>query len=638
MSDSFKSAREFFVARQNASSNQHNTLVGPRVDVIIQTSPGIPQGTKWGVNDLEYKVFWGGTEKQSGTTSSQRDGTIRVAVCPNTSVKTELSILDSQYEIHRLDNIAPAKTLRGLQQRLSVLGYYSGELISHENVIASAKDMYDLPNVEIEKALLDFQADRDLFADGLCGPKTLSALDDELKSGARLIEVTNGVTSDYEAKKTAIGAHKKLKLTIHKYQRLCPVRFARAPHATNANAVSGPPDANAPDPDDRGFKKCLSTQYGGVLFPVGYDSDLATQSETRVKLVRENISDAAPIYVCSGNDSKLEITSPTKVANSHSAIIKFKVKTHGRCFIEVRYGSETGPVLHRMQVVINSLRTLDIKVHSPIINGFNQLNGVPIQSVFNTKAQIDARFVDVNKIYFPYGIKFDVMASIDNDVHNFFFQGGIDLGTAEGGTMRGHNRAGNGAINVIFVPQIIVTRSNGTGGRAWVIPRDRIGGAASSAVGNPNGFTVYLADWATEAQTIAHEIGHVLNLVNDPNDPRFVHSNTRDDRRNPQVPGTGVRIRDDIVSRRRLMWAFTSISTRCLREFPSIIPTVPGSPPTPTAYNFEPIMAYRNNVGYGPTKVGTMLAIKNFDQDPSDLEMQEVQKTADILIAKAGSP
>jgi hypothetical protein len=49
-------------------------------------------------------------------------------------------------------------------------------------------------------------------------------------------------------------------------------------------------------------------------------------------------------------------------------------------------------------------------------------------------------------------------------------------------------------------------------------------------------------------------------------------------------------------------------------------------------------MAYRNNVGYGPTKVGTMLAIKNFDQDPSDLEMQEVQKTADILIAKAGSP
>jgi hypothetical protein len=37
-------------------------------------------------------------------------------------------------------------------------------------------------------------------------------------------------------------------------------------------------------------------------------------------------------------------------------------------------------------------------------------------------------------------------------------------------------------------------------------------------------------------------------------------------------------------------------------------------------------------------KVGTMLAIKKFAQDPSDLEMQEVQKTADILIAQAGSP
>ena len=40
-------------------------------------------------------------------------------------------------------------------------------------------------------------------------------------------------------------------------------------------------------------------------------------------------------------------------------------------------------------------------------------------------------------------------------------------------------------------------------------------------------------------------------------------------------------------------------------------------------------------------KVGTMLAIKNVAQDPSDLEMQEGQKgqkTVDILIAKAGSP
>lgn len=640
MSDSFKSAREFFVARQNANSNQHNTLVGPKVDVIFQTAPGVAEGTKWGIKDLKYKVFWGGTEKQSGTTSTAQDGKVRVAVCPNASVKTELSILDSKYEIHRLDNVAPAKTLRGLQQRLLALGYYSGEIISHENAIVTAKDMYDLPDVETEKALLDFQVDKDLFADGLCGPKTQSALKEALKSEALLTEVASGALSDYETKKTTIGAHVKLKRSIHKYQRICPVRFARAPHATNANDISGPPDANAPDPDDRGFTKCLSTMYGAIVLPVGYDPDLATQAETRVKLVRENIADDVPIYVCSGNDVKLEITSPVKIANGANAIVKFKVKTHGKCFIEVRHGSETGPVLHRIQVVINSLRTIDIKAHVPIINSTFQLSApvVPAQSVFNTKAQIDARFLDVNKIYFPYGIKFDVMASVDNDVHNFLIQGAIDLGTAEGGVMRSHNRVGNGTINVIFVPQIVVTASNGVGGRNWVVPRDRIGGAASSAVGNPIGFTVYLADWATEAQTIAHEIGHVLNLVNDHNDPRFVHSNTRDDRRNPQVPGTGVRVRDDIVSRRRLMWAFTSISARSLREFPKIIPTVPGSSPTRPVYNFEAIMTYREDVGYGTTKVGTMLAIKNFAQDPSDLEMQEVQKTADILIAKAGSP
>ena len=638
MSDNFKSAREFFVARQNAQSNQHNVLVGRKVDVIFQTAPGIAEDTKWGIKDLEYKVLWGGTEKQSGKTSTARDGKISVVVCPNAGVKTELQILDSLYEIHRLDNIAPAKTLRGMQQRLSILGYYSGEIIDHENAIVAPQDMYDFPNVATEKALLDLQADKNLFADGLCGPKTQSAIDDALNSGVALDEVASGSVSDYETKKGTIGAHDKLKRTIHKYQRICPVRFARAPDATNANAISGPPDANAPDPDDRGFKKCLSTTYGAIVLPVGFDSDLATQAETRVKLIRENIADDAPLYACSGSEDKLEITSAPKIANGASVIIKFKVKAQGKCFIEIRHNSKTGPILHRLQVVINSLRSIDIKAHSPVINGVNQLAGVPNQSVFNTKAQIDSRFVDVNKIYFPYGIKFEVMASVDNDIHNFLIEGGIDLGSAEGGTMRSHNRAGNGTINVIFVPQIVVTKANAAGGRDWVISRDRIGGAASSAISNPNGFIIYLADWATEAQTIAHEIGHVLHLVNDPGNPRFVHSNTRDDRQNPQVPGTGVRVRDDIVSRRRLMWAFTSISAQSLREFPTIVPTVPGNAPTPTAYNFEPIMAYRNDVGYGATKVGTMLAIKNFAKDPSDLEMQEVQKTADILIAKAGSP
>jgi len=134
-----------------------------------------------------------------------------------------------------------------------------------------------------------------------------------------------------------------------------------------------------------------------------------------------------------------------------------------------------------------------------------------------------------------------------------------------------------------------------------------------------------VADWAREGQTIAHEVGHILNLINDPKpQPKFIHTNCREDNR---FPGTGKRVRDDIVSRRRLMWAFTESNSYVLRDFNPV-----GDPDW--TYNFENIMSYRENVGYGVDKVGTMLTIKQLDKDRSDLEMKEVQKTADFIKPK----
>jgi hypothetical protein len=75
---------------------------------------------------------------------------------------------------------------------------------------------------------------------GLCGPKAQSALKEALKYGALLTEVASGALSDYEAKKNTIDTHVKLIRSIHKYQRICPVRVAKAPYATNANDISVP--------------------------------------------------------------------------------------------------------------------------------------------------------------------------------------------------------------------------------------------------------------------------------------------------------------------------------------------------------------------------------------------------------------
>ncbi len=76
------------------------------------------------------------------------------------------------------------------------------------------------------------------------------------------------------------------------------------------------------------------------------------------------------------------------------------------------------------------------------------------------------------------------------------------------------------------------------------------------------------------------------------------------------------------------MWAYTELPNRSMRQFPAI-----GAANTTPAYVYENIMAYRRNVGYTNTKVGVMLAAKNITKDKSDREMQDVQKTADQLIA-----
>jgi hypothetical protein len=107
-----------------------------------------------------------------------------------------------------------------------------------------------------------------------------------------------------------------------------------------------------------------------------------------------------------------------------------------------------------------------------------------------------------------------------------------------------------------------------------------------------------IADWVA-FQSVGHELGHVLNLVNDPSG-QFVHVNTVTD---PTSPGTGKVVRDDIVSRRRLMYAFTNI--------------------VPSLKN-----PHRNDVGYGAGNPGAMLSIKQLDNDKTDLEMAEVRRSA----------
>lgn len=415
--------------------------------------------------------------------------------------------------------------------------------------------------------------------------------------------------------------------SILKFTCIVPVRFDRAPDANDPSIDNSSPDANAPDPDDRSFipgqRNLVPDRHLCPILPVGIDTAVAQEArpETRVRLIREDMDNSGALFVTGSSDTHLELTTPapdTQLPNSEKMMIKFKVKSAGKCFLEVRFGAKNGPIIHRLCLWINEVADVNTSVHVPRIRGtaINDSSGNPVPERSNrTDAQTQTLMNNTNKIYFPYGLRFKLIGGIDRAAPtlNFTNRGMVNDQTNEFNTIMAHNRVNN-SINIHFVPQI---------GAANEV--DQVGGSASSARRNPNTYGYLISDITNDAQTVAHELGHILNLVNDPKpNPKFIHINARADNR---FPGTGKCVRDDMISRRRLMWAFMNNPNRSLRNFTPFRPD-PVNKPNDWRYDWENIMPYRATVGYGNRKVGAMLAIKQLEHDRTDLEMQEMQKAA----------
>jgi len=431
--------------------------------------------------------------------------------------------------------------------------------------------------------------------------------------------------------------------SIYKWTRVVPVRFARVPDENDPTIETGVADANAPDLDDRGYFPTREG-HGCFVMPVGLDTDiaLAARHETRVRLIREDMENNGTLYVTCDKNERLDLTVPAPgdpLPNNKEMMIKLKAKTRRACFLQIRFGAVNGPVIQWLRVVVNELIDLNVKGHAPVINGFaiNDSNGIAVlaQSANNTQAAIQGLFAAANAIYFPYGIRFVIDATVDVDPLNFNFRGSVDFNGTETDDILQHKREAN-MINAYFVPQIIDSIPVAAGGvfLSYVAgglsplpvafgPGDPINGGiagyAMSAHHNLNDYGLVIADWSAIGQTIAHEMGHILNLVNDIGpEPKYIHVNTR--RNEVRFPGTGKMVRDDIISRRRLMWAFTNTNSRSLRNF--------ALQPPPANYNWENIMPYRRDVGYGANLPGSMLAIKQFNHDRTDWEMGEVRRAA----------
>src|SRR3954468_6849625 len=199
---------------------------------------------------------------------------------------------------------------------------------------------------------------------------------------------------------------------IHKYVRVVAVRFDRCPNANDPTVEQGTFDPLAPDPDARGF---LPATVRGAILPIGLDAalDAATRPESRVRLIREDIEDAAQLFLTLSSATQVQITQPAANAalpNTKFMLIKLRALAAGNTFLQVRFGSTTGPIIHQMQIIVNAVQDLRLVVHAPTINGAVQVNPVggatiPAQTV-RTDAQIRAMFSVLQAVYFPYGLRF----------------------------------------------------------------------------------------------------------------------------------------------------------------------------------------------------------------------------------------
>ena len=151
--------------RRIAASNDGPTTINRRhVKIFFQTFPGTDAAS--GIAGLPFIVQIGAAPAVVGLTPADGHVDVRLSAGETASLK----ILGSEYQVSLLAGQPfPIAQLRGVQQRLNMLGYHAGELQPDD----LAANLGQNQNQDTERAIINFQSDHDpLFIDGVAGSKT----------------------------------------------------------------------------------------------------------------------------------------------------------------------------------------------------------------------------------------------------------------------------------------------------------------------------------------------------------------------------------------------------------------------------------------------------------------------------------
>jgi hypothetical protein len=321
----------------------------------------------------------------------------------------------------------------------------------------------------------------------------------------------------------------------------------------------------------------------------------------RVKVVPEDIDAGAQLFVASTSPDIVRVEPPAQSAPlgaDHIFRLTALLDTIRRkVSIQVRLGASDGAILGQLEPHVFTLRRLPVVAHLVEIDGFEDIG----QKLKRTDSEIAPLFETVNAIWRPAGIEF-VLEEVRRQKIRLRTQGTVtkfsevdfdpenrkDPERESRRVLKTFNVAG--VINVHFIHRFIIMVADKKEGfdPIEIENEARAGATISRRNGGASGFGVLLADdeKGGNAATLAHELGHYLNL---------------DDHADELPKGFDKRL--DIWSCRRLM--FSSLP--------------PATPPFPR---------FRNDTGYGASKRGAFLTLKNFDADPNDGETQTARAAA----------
>ncbi len=380
--------------------------------------------------------------------------------------------------------------------------------------------------------------------------------------------------------------------TVWTNERIYLVDFGRA--------KTGLPHRRFPDVDNAGYRDdAFAAEHGPIT------SAMVGQTRVTVLFFRTEISTRAKLFAVSTNPAVVKITSPaaaTPLGASRSQKIEFSAVAAGRAAIEIRYNWEDGPVLGRLYVQVYARVQIPMQVHLLTVNGLGQPNPFFSKACGN-RAQRVARVTDfinrANESWVSHGIVFSITGFVDTvwgaaQIPSLAQSPTLNELMTAG--MTSPNRSAV-AVNVFIVPNV-TSPPNGITGMGISPAMARIFGVVSPAAPPPppavqhfgSGLFLNSSSPATP-QTIEHEMGHYMSLTGLPNQG---HS-TGD-----LNVAAGTHTRDDLISRRRLMYPIVSLNN-----------AAPSN--------------WRNNTGYGNLAAGSFVTYRRLPA-AQDYTFEESQR------------